>query len=480
MTTIPTTTAVQAPSDEQITQIATAAHAEGRLPWAGFKKDADGFYTIPLLSQSHVALVRAVLAAMQPNAAPTAAPEQAGAVAKAYDLGFRCAARWAQRMDLFADVDSPAYKNDRSDDLMDLMLGDATFPGDLCKRCYGSGRDPAPGAAIAAREQEATTSTLDVCTDSDNCNRCKTAMRHRGSLDHAGIPVGNSYGATPSEYDRLKQQKDEILRRQEGEQIGTVLALAHRYTTQPANIWRTFVPHSLGEFIELKEFRSALVQALASREEAPAASAVLALHPATADLVRRFAKALAEKLAKAEKKYGYSDGWLRTDWMDECRAKLMEHIDKGDPRDVAAYCAFLWHHGESTASRASPATVAQPVEDAASRKSAKAAAEYEVRQWMGENDVVLKSHAYRNLIALVLAAQSAAQPYPSQGCGGEGSEAARTAALKKFVDYMLWVEQDDPHYMDKTQSRHREDALNAAFDVLLAALSTTKSEGQQS
>lgn len=72
------------------------------------------------------------------------------------------------------------------------------------------------------------------------------------------------------------------------------------------------------------------------------------LHPATARLVARFAEALSEKLAAAEKKYGYSDGWADADWMDECRAKLLEHIQKGDPRDVAAYCAFLWHHGECT------------------------------------------------------------------------------------------------------------------------------------
>jgi hypothetical protein len=81
------------------------------------------------------------------------------------------------------------------------------------------------------------------------------------------------------------------------------------------------------------------------------------LHPATADLVRRFSVALAEKLAAAEVKYGYSDGWLSPDWMDECRAKLLEHVGKGDPRDVAAYCAFLWHHGESTAASV-PSTAA--------------------------------------------------------------------------------------------------------------------------
>lgn len=72
------------------------------------------------------------------------------------------------------------------------------------------------------------------------------------------------------------------------------------------------------------------------------------LHPNTSNLVVRFARALASKLADAEKKYGYSDGWRDSGWMDECRSKLMEHIAKGDPRDVAAYCAFLWHHGEST------------------------------------------------------------------------------------------------------------------------------------
>jgi hypothetical protein len=73
------------------------------------------------------------------------------------------------------------------------------------------------------------------------------------------------------------------------------------------------------------------------------------LNANTAHLVLRFARALAEKLARAEVKYGYADGWLQHDWMDECRTRLIEHLGKGDPRDVAAYCAFLWHHGESTA-----------------------------------------------------------------------------------------------------------------------------------
>lgn len=79
-----------------------------------------------------------------------------------------------------------------------------------------------------------------------------------------------------------------------------------------------------------------------------------ALHPKTADLVQRFSAALAEKLAAAEKKYGYSDGWASPDWMDECRRQLLQHVAKGDPRDVAAYCAFLWHHGARTESAPHP------------------------------------------------------------------------------------------------------------------------------
>ncbi|WAS56239.1 hypothetical protein MK974_24375 [Burkholderia ambifaria] len=81
------------------------------------------------------------------------------------------------------------------------------------------------------------------------------------------------------------------------------------------------------------------------------------LHRDTAKLVRRFARALAHKLLSAQRKYGYSDNWMRDHWADECRAELMRHIHKGDPRDVAAYCAFLWHHNESTA----PAQAAEPV-----------------------------------------------------------------------------------------------------------------------
>lgn len=73
------------------------------------------------------------------------------------------------------------------------------------------------------------------------------------------------------------------------------------------------------------------------------------LHPRTADLVKRFAVALAKKLRLAEEKYGFGDGWADDHWEKECLAHFHSHIEKGDPRDVAAYCAFMWHHGWITA-----------------------------------------------------------------------------------------------------------------------------------
>jgi hypothetical protein len=87
------------------------------------------------------------------------------------------------------------------------------------------------------------------------------------------------------------------------------------------------------------------------------------LHPETAALVGRFATALAAKLKRAEDKYGYSDGWRSPDWRGECAAKLREHVDKGDPLDVAAFCAFQHHHAWAT-NDAGQLLVSHPADDA--------------------------------------------------------------------------------------------------------------------
>lgn len=72
------------------------------------------------------------------------------------------------------------------------------------------------------------------------------------------------------------------------------------------------------------------------------------LHPDTVKLMLSFAEAMMQKLLKAQQKYGYTNNWADPNWMDDCRQDLHDHVEKGDPLDVAAYCAFLWSHGEST------------------------------------------------------------------------------------------------------------------------------------
>lgn len=77
---------------------------------------------------------------------------------------------------------------------------------------------------------------------------------------------------------------------------------------------------------------------------------------ATDDLVDRFAVALKAKLRAAGEKYGFDDAWRKNDWRDQLVSHLQDHLLKGDPRDVAAYCAFAWHHGWSV----SPPAIIRP------------------------------------------------------------------------------------------------------------------------
>lgn len=72
------------------------------------------------------------------------------------------------------------------------------------------------------------------------------------------------------------------------------------------------------------------------------------LHPDTVKMLQGFIVALAKKLRLSEDKYGYLNGWKDADWEVECREHLYRHMSKGDPRDVAAYCAFMWFHQWST------------------------------------------------------------------------------------------------------------------------------------
>ncbi len=78
-------------------------------------------------------------------------------------------------------------------------------------------------------------------------------------------------------------------------------------------------------------------------------------------LVSRFAAALREKLISFEAKYGWQGAWKRDSWANVLRKELRQHVGKGDPIDVAAYCAFAWHHGWSLAQpRAEDGLMAAP------------------------------------------------------------------------------------------------------------------------
>lgn len=62
-------------------------------------------------------------------------------------------------------------------------------------------------------------------------------------------------------------------------------------------------------------------------------------------LVGDFSAALIAKAMEAHDR-GRS-GWQDPAWAPEIRHDLLEHVDKGDPRDVALYAAFAWWHKQS-------------------------------------------------------------------------------------------------------------------------------------
>lgn len=76
-----------------------------------------------------------------------------------------------------------------------------------------------------------------------------------------------------------------------------------------------------------------------------------ALDEDTIQLVKSFAEELALKLYNSQKKYDVTNEWLNDDWEEECYNQLYHHLDKGDPRDVAIYSAFMWKRGWKTSGK---------------------------------------------------------------------------------------------------------------------------------
>lgn len=72
-------------------------------------------------------------------------------------------------------------------------------------------------------------------------------------------------------------------------------------------------------------------------------------------VVDSFAVAMKEKLALARAKGRH--GWETCTDSATLSEMLREHVEKGDPRDVANFCMFLWFHGFSI--KQAPTLVAQ-------------------------------------------------------------------------------------------------------------------------
>jgi hypothetical protein len=119
-------------------------------------------------------------------------------------------------------------------------------------------------------------------------------------------------------------------------------------------------PPQRGEVARLMKALQEIESTSSTRAAAIARDALASLPPSPEDrtddpldmLVAKFAKRLLAKL-KLARANGRS-GWERDDWEADCQRGLLRHLEKGDPRDVAAYCAFMDYHGWITKSPAPP------------------------------------------------------------------------------------------------------------------------------
>ena len=64
-------------------------------------------------------------------------------------------------------------------------------------------------------------------------------------------------------------------------------------------------------------------------------------------MIDEFARLMKEKLRK-KAAFEMRGGWDDPSNIDGMRVALREHMEKGDPVDVANFAAFLWNHGVGT------------------------------------------------------------------------------------------------------------------------------------
>lgn len=67
------------------------------------------------------------------------------------------------------------------------------------------------------------------------------------------------------------------------------------------------------------------------------------------ELLCRFNKDLLDKLLANERKYQFGYSWKESNWEEQLQRDLLQHIEKGDPRDTAIFSLFAWHHQWPTA-----------------------------------------------------------------------------------------------------------------------------------
>ena len=122
-------------------------------------------------------------------------------------------------------------------------------------------------------------------------------------------------------------------------------------------------------------------RAFAAEKEVKQLRGELAQHPDDV-AVDALTALMKSKLAKQRDK-GYG-GWDDTECSQQHLSNLLRgHVEKGDPVDVANFCAFLSARGEGIAPQAAPAAVAVPDERAAFEKWASFVG-YSTKRWQAD------------------------------------------------------------------------------------------------
>lgn len=152
----------------------------------------------------------------------------------------------------------------------------------------------------------------------------------------AGAQFRNERDTALAEIERLKGERDEL-----SVEVGKCLK-DHAETLEQVE--------SLT--VENAQYSHDVADLRAELAEAKASSVIFSaeLDPDTRRLVLRFAQAVADKLRKSEEKYGFKNEWMMWNWVGDgtILTEFEKHVDKGDPVEVAIYCAFLWWHQQPT------------------------------------------------------------------------------------------------------------------------------------